>query len=389
LSTLSHNTIHGSGKKISLFVDGHSFDKEFQGTHGFIKGLYAALSKKYNNLEIYAGAHNVENLQKELPFISPENILQYKKHSSGSLRLLSDIPALIRKYNFDFAHFQYSCPAPHSQCRYIVTLHDILFNDFPKDFPFIYRLTRNFIFRKSFEQAAIKTTVSEYSRQRISKHYHIPAEEINVIPSGPMTTFGTSYSKPDAAERINKKYSIQNFILYVSRIEPRKNQQLLLKKFLDLQLYKQGIALVFIGKNSITTTAFQQLFKSTSDEQVKYIHWLEQVSPEDIEAFYKACRLFVYPSKAEGFGLPPLEAAVSKVPVLCSSSTAMQDYSFFDPYRFDPSNEKDFEEKLTTMLLTPPDASYLDKLAQCTLEKYSWEKTAEKFYQLLIKKLTV
>jgi len=321
-----------------------------------------------------------------LPFISAENILQYKKHRTGSLRLLSDIPALIKKHKFDFAHFQYISPAPHSQCHYIVTLHDILFNDFPKDFPFIYRLTRNFIFRKSFEQASIKTTVSEYSRQRISKHYHIPAEEINVIPSGPVTTFGTNYSKCEAAEKINKKYGIQNFILYVSRIEPRKNQQLLLKKFLDLQLYKQGIALVFIGKNSITTAAFQELFKSVSDEQVKYIHWLEQVPSEDIEAFYKACRLFVYPSKAEGFGLPPLEAAVCKAPVLCSSSTAMQDYSFFDPYRFDPADEKDFENKLTAMLQTPPEASCLEKLALYILEKYSWEKTAEKFYQLLTAK---
>ena len=386
MNQLSSNTIHGSGKNISLFVDGHSFDKEFQGTHGFIKGLYAALSKKYSNLEIYAGAHNVETLQKELPFIPAKNILQYKKHRTGSLRLLSDIPALIRKYKFDFAHFQYTSPAPHSQCRYIVTLHDILFNDFPKDFPFIYRLTRNFIFRKSFQQATIKTTVSEYSRQRISKHYQIPAEEINVIPSGPVTTFGTNYSKCEAAEKINKKYGIQNFILYVSRIEPRKNQQLLLKTFLDLQLYKQGLSLVFIGKNSIDTISFQQLRKSTSDEQVKNIHWLEQVSTEDIEAFYRGCRLFVYASKAEGFGLPPLEAAVCKVPVLCSSSTAMKDYSFFDPYRFNPADEKDFENKLTAMLHTPPDASYLDKLALCTLEKYSWEKTAEKFYQLLTAK---
>ncbi len=386
MSTLSHNNIHGSGKKISLFIDGHSFDKEFQGTHGFIKGLYTALSKKYNNLEIYAGAHNTENLQKELPFVPAENILQYKKHRTGSMRLLSDIPALIRKHNFDFAHFQYTSPAPHSQCRYIVTLHDILFNDFPNDFPFIYRLTRNFIFRKSFQQAAIKTTVSEYSRLRISKHYQIPAEEINVIPSGPVPAFGTNYTKCEAAERINKKYGIQNFILYVSRVEPRKNQQLLLKKFIDLHLYKQGIALVFIGKNSITTNAFQQLLKSASDEQAKYIHWLEQVPTEDIEAFYKACRLFVYPSKAEGFGLPPLEAAVCKVPVLCSSTTAMQDYPFFEPYRFDPADEKDFENKLTAILLTPPDASLLDQLALRSLEKYSWEKTAEKFYQLLTSK---
>lgn len=383
MSQLSNKTIHGSEKKISLFIDGHSFDKEFQGTHGFIRGLYSALSKKYSNLEIYAGANNKENLQKELQFIPAANILSYKKHRAGSLRLLSDIPAHIKKYNFDFAHFQYTCPSPQLNCRYIVTLHDILFNDFPKEFPFAYRLSRNYIFRKSFEQAAIKTTVSEYSRKRISKHYKIPIEEINVIPSGPVASLGTMYSKQEAAERIKAKYGLQNYILYVSRIEPRKNQQLLLKKFLDLHLHKQGISLLFIGKNSIATTAFEQLLNSANNEQSACIHWLEQVPAEDIESIYRACRLFVYPSKAEGFGLPPLEAAVCKVPVLCSSVTAMQDYSFFDPYRFDPANEKDFEDKLIAMLHSPPAVSYLDKVALRILENYSWEKTAEKFYQLL------
>jgi glycosyltransferase involved in cell wall biosynthesis len=372
-----------SKKKISLFIDGHTFDKEFQGTHGFIRGLYAALSRKYNDLDIYAGAHDTENLQKELPFISPGNILPYKKHPAGFMRFITDIPAHIKKYNFDFAHFQYTAPAPHSTCRYIVTLHDILFNDFREDFPLAYRLSRNIFFRKSFKKAAIKTTVSSYSRQRIARHYHIPVEKINVIPSGPVAAFGSGYTKEQAAESIYKKYGIRNFILYVSRIEPRKNQQLLLKKFLELELYKQGIAVVFIGKHSINAVLFQQLLRSVNTEQAAFIHRFEQVTPEDIEAFYRSCRVFAYPSKAEGFGLPPLEAALCKVPVLCSRVTAMEDYSFFDPYRFDPADENEFAYKLVSLLDSPPGQVQLDMVAQRTLENYSWERTAEKFYQLL------
>jgi glycosyltransferase involved in cell wall biosynthesis len=110
---------------------------------------------------------------------------------------------------------------------------------------------------------------------------------------------------------------------------------------------------------------------------------LEQVSGEHIEAFYKACRLFVYPSRAEGFGLPPLEAALCKVPVLCSKATAMSDYGFFEPYFFDPGNETFFREQLMAILHSPPNASELDRIATQVMEKYAWEKTAEQFYQLL------
>jgi glycosyltransferase involved in cell wall biosynthesis len=370
-------------KRISIFIDGHTFDKEFQGTHGFIRGLYAALSEKYTNIDLYAGANDTANIAKELPFIPASNILPYKKHRTGFFRFITDIPAHIRKYDFDFAHFQYTCPALQSRCKYIVTLHDILFNDFREDFPFAYRLSRNIFFKKSFRHAAIKTTVSHYSRQRIAKHYKVPAEKINVIPSGPLPGFGAAYSMEEARKKILGKYGISNFILYVSRIEPRKNQWLLLKKFLEMELYKQGIQLVLVGKQSIKAAAFRQLFDSLNEEQSRYIHWLEQVPSEDIEAFFKACRLFVYPSRAEGFGLPPLEAALCKVPILCSGATAMSDYHFFDPYRFDPADEKDFEEKLMQMLQSPPGQAQLEKIAHSTLKNYSWESTAEKFYQLL------
>jgi glycosyltransferase involved in cell wall biosynthesis len=371
-------------KPIRIFIDAHTFDKEFQGTHGFIRGLYGALSKKYSNIELYAGANNTENIKKELPFIPASNILPYKQHRTGFFRFITDIPAHIKKYDFDFAHFQYTCPAPQPRCKYIVTLHDILFNDFREDFPFAYRLSRNIFFKKSFKHAAIKTTVSHYSRQRIARHYKVPLEKINVIPSGPLSNFGNAYSVMEAKEKISSKYGISNFILYVSRIEPRKNQWLLLKKFLELGLYKQGIHLVLVGKQSIKAAAFRQLFASLNAEQASHVHWLEQVSGEDIEAFYKACRLFVYPSRAEGFGLPPLEAALCKVPILCSDATAMSDYHFFDPYRFNPSDETDFENKLQSMLYSPPGEKELEKIAHTTLENYSWERTADKFYQLLI-----
>src|SRR5690606_30269482 len=151
-----------------------------------------------------------------------------------------------------------------------------------------------------------------------------------------------------------EKYGISNFILFVSRIEPRKNHLLLLEKYLKLELYKRGIALVLIGQESVAVPALKFRLQNLSNEQRRYIHWIRQVDQQDLRAFYAACSLFVYPSKAEGFGIPPLEAAMCGAPVLCSASSAMKSFDFFMPYMFDPENPQEFENKLAQIIHTPP-----------------------------------
>jgi glycosyltransferase involved in cell wall biosynthesis len=78
------------------------------------------------------------------------------------------------------------------------------------------------------------------------------------------------------------------------------------------------------------------LVKNLNPEQRKLFYWIEQVEQADLNNFYLASRLFVYPSKAEGFGIPPLEAAGFHCPVLCSNATAMKDFDFFEPHIFNP-----------------------------------------------------
>jgi glycosyltransferase involved in cell wall biosynthesis len=373
-------------KKIKLFVDAHVFDKEFQGTQTFIRELYTALFEKYSNvLDIYFGAYDTKKITGIFPFAQPSCILPYKKSKSSFLRLITDIPFYIKKYQFDFAHFQNVSLQPASPCKTIVTLHDVTFQDFPNEFPAVYRSSRKFLFAKSMRQASIKTSVSDYSRERISKHYKIPAEQIHVV-SNSAETINRNFiiARPDAAYKIYSKFDVKDFILYVSRIEPRKNHLLLLNKYLDLQLYNKNIPLVFIGKESIEVPDLQKKIKALTAEQKKMFHWFQQVDQEELIQFYSACKLFVYPSKAEGFGIPPLEAAVCKAPVLCSNVSAMKDFNFFEPYTFNPANENEFEEKLKAIINDPPDDDFINDTAAIIKRKYSWKNSADIFYDLLI-----
>jgi len=367
-------------KPIKIFVDAHCFDTCFQGTQTFIRELYRSLINR-PNLDIYWGLHNADNLLQIFPEINTANILHYKKRGPGILRFVFDIPYYIKKHRFDYAHFQYLAPIKQQGCKYIITTHDLLFNDFKSDFPFFYRWSRNILFKWSLKNAAIKTTVSEYSKSRIIEHFKIAAEEIEVISNGVNTAF---IAKEDAQIFIKEKYGIENFILYVSRIESRKNHCLLLEKYLKLRLYEKGMSLVFIGSETIPVKALNNIIGKLSLEQKSMFFHLPQVDQNDLDAFYAGCKLFVYPSKAEGFGIPPLEAAINKVPVLCSSVTAMRDFDFFEPYFFDPENEEDFEMKLKGVISNPPSEKHLQIVSQQILEKYQWQNSSKKFYHLLL-----
>jgi len=370
-------------KKIKLFVDAHSFDTEYQGTQTFIRELYTQLLNQYPELDIYFGAFNINRISESFPSVGYSHILPYK--NSGLSRFFFDIPSYIRKHQFDYAHFQYMAPLQKSNCRYIVTLHDVLFNDFPEDFSFFYSWSRKFLFGKSIKEAHIKTTVSEYSQGRIANYYNIPTEQIHIIPNGANTSLAKFYtSKKESARMLKKKYGIEQFILYVSRVEHRKNHSLLLEKYLKLKLYERNISLVFIGKASVKVSGLLALISELSAEQKKFFYWFQQVSQEDLSTFYTSCKVFVYPSKSEGFGMPPLEAAICKAPVLCSSATAMKDYDFFEPYIFDPENDKEFEEKLLSIIENPPSEKFIEDVAMNITKQYSWKQSSKLFYNLLL-----
>ena len=123
---------------IKLFVDAHVFDTEYQGSRTFIKELYSQLATR-EGLQLYMGAFDIDQLRTAFPF---DNIqfIPYRHHS-GLMRLTRDIPGIIREHGIGYAHFQYILP-PARLCRYIATIHDVIFSEFPAEFSLPYRLLK-------------------------------------------------------------------------------------------------------------------------------------------------------------------------------------------------------------------------------------------------------
>lgn len=360
-----------------LLVDCHCFDAgETQGINTYIRWLYKSLIKISNDITFVFAAQNLANIKRI--FGNRKNIEYVRLGDHSRLyRLMVEYPRLIKKHNIDIAHFQYI--APHvKNCKTIVTVHDILFEDYPRFFPFSYRLSRHFLFKESAKRADMLLTVSDYSRRRISEVYQIPEKDIYITHNGVNTDF-LKINSDNCADYISDTFGISNYILYVSRFEPRKKQVTLLNAYKELRLNEKGIELVLIGIKSIPDPQFDKAYDECNDELKSHIHILDNIPYTELLKWYGGARLFVYPSEAEGFGIPPLEAGACSVPVICNDKTAMEDFTFFGDNLISTDNSKLLNSRIMTLLDDGRDEVQLAKVREEIYRNYSWDVIAREF----------
>lgn len=351
-----------------LLVDAHVLDGKYQGTRTYIEGIYRNMVR-HEDIEFYFAAVDTDNLERTFGAASNIHYVKLKSRSKME-RLAVEFPLIIRKHGIDCAHFQYISPLVKT-CKEIVTIHDLLFLDYPEYFPWMYRVKNKFLFRRSARRADLLLTVSPFSRDEIVRHFCIPEGAIKITPNG-VTLLASGMALPD----VKNKFGLDRFIMTVSRIEPRKNHQLLLQAWVELKLYEQGIKLVFVGAKDMANKAFSSYY-GLLPQTVKDNVVMVAASYPELMALYKTADLFVFPSLAEGFGIPPLEAAAMGCPVLCSNQTAMADFDFFGECLFHPCNIEELKTKMVAVLNGTLSSQ------KAFIDKYDWALIADNFYNML------
>jgi glycosyltransferase involved in cell wall biosynthesis len=376
-------------KKKKLLVDAHTFDENHQGIRTFLKGLYSFINVDSRELEIILVANNLENLKKEFKHQKDFKYIKLKSKNKY-IRLAYEIPRLIKKHHINYAHFNYYLPLFLSKkCQYIVTIHDVLFIDFPQYFPLKLRIINTFMYRRSALKAQLLTTVSTYSERQIKKHFKTGNKPILVLPNAVSENYLEEHNKDEDRDYIFNNYGIKNYILYVSRIEPRKNHLILIEVYKDLKLWEKGLKIVFIGKENFENRdlnfAIENINKNTRGDVIK----LEGIGDIELVKFYNASSLAVFLSLCEGFGIPPIESAALKTPTICANNTAMKDFTFFDDYLINSNSKRKLQEKILDILDNQNDFKNSQKMAlisQNIKQKYNWINTAAILAEAISKK---
>lgn len=365
---------------IRLLVDMHSFDGKPEGITTYLQGLYsAAIHQAADKVHFFMCASDCEKL-KDI-FGEKENITYLSIPHSGLVkRILWTYPRLIRQHQIDYAHFQYTIPF-RCACKRLVTIHDVFFEDFKEGYSWRYAKPRHFLFKYAARHAEFIFTMCDYSRSRIAFHYGIPAERINLTPNAVSGKFSGEVAS--STLDVKQKYGIDgDYILYLGRKEPRKNHAGLVSAYQASRLWEENIHLALVGGFSLPVPELEVALLQLPPQIRNKVHCIDSVEYSELCAWYRQAKAFVFPSLAEGFGIPPLEAAICRIPTLCSSMTSMSEFDFFGNRLVDPTNANVLSKGLREIVYSS-DKEQLEQIARKVQERYSWEKSAGSLLEII------
>jgi glycosyltransferase involved in cell wall biosynthesis len=222
-------------------------------------------------------------------------------------------------------------------------------------------------------------SVSEFTKREICEHYGIAYDKVTVIHEGASDSFAPIKDRNLMLRRL-KKYQIRTkYLLFVGRIEPRKNIVGVLKAFQHLK--KEGhkeLCIVIVGHQDRIfreRKLFTEIEKLGLESDVLFTGG---VSEEDLCALYNGAEALVYPAFAEGFGLPVVEAMASGTPVVTSNTTALQEVAGSAAILVNPHSHEEIAQAIDRLLSDESLKSELSHMGLDRARQFRWEETAQK-----------
>lgn len=259
-------------------------------------------------------------------------------------------------------------------------IHDVIFLQYPEFFSLTERLYFSFIpFLARF--AAIIITISRHEKERLERFGFARYADIHFVHHGREKAFRPAgLQDAELLRAVRKKYGLpEKYLLYTGRINTRKNLLILLQAF---QKTDTRMPMVFVGKKDWKNEAGLEQIMGQLEQSDRLI-LCGSVPFEDLPSILCQAAVFCFISRAEGFGLPVLEAMASGVPILTSENSAMAEICGTAALLTNPQDEKAVRQALQRLL---HDQNLQNTLAEAGLkrsEDFSWEKTASELMNLI------
>lgn len=258
---------------------------------------------------------NADILKKTFKFIVPQSykvsrLLQQAFFSSGIRRHRIDL-----YHEPNFLSFRYRGPT-------VVTVHDLSWIRYPQTHPPQRVRLLNELLPKTLARADHIVVDSEFIRKEVIDYYGVAENRITSALLGVRAAFRPA--SPDTCLAVLNRHGLRHghYILAVGTLEPRKNLAVALLAFSRLPAaMRRHYPLVIAGARGWGLSAFtrdaQEMITRGEVILTRY------VGQADLPLLYAGARMLVYPSLYEGFGLPPLEAMASGIPVIASNHSSL------------------------------------------------------------------
>jgi glycosyltransferase involved in cell wall biosynthesis len=284
----------------------------------------------------------------------------------------------LRKYKLDIGVFQYYAPL-FCTFKTVVYIHDIIFNSNPEYFTYKERVYFSSMKYFASMTDAIVTVSSTEKKRLLHYGYTSKLGLIDFVYNGVNDDFiNKEFISDSQIIYIRNKYSLPDkYILYVGRLNNRKNLKGLIESLLHIK--DTSIKLVLVGSSDWKMFDLEKVIDQFGVKS--RVIQLGYINSDDLPLVYSACSVFCFVSFSEGFGIPVLEAMKCGVPVVVSGIDVFKELFFDIPYYVNPYSSKSIAEGIDSALNNDNNLRVQDGLRLAN--KFTWVESSRKLISFL------
>lgn len=257
----------------------------------------------------------------------------------------------------------------------LASVHDLNFEHFPKDLPWVVSKYYRYFFPKFARQATKIVTVSQTTKDDIKACYKIEDAKIAVIYNG----VNPAYQALNTTQKIETIAHLklpQSYFLFVGSLHPRKNIKRLLAAFQVFANSDTATDLVIVGSAMWDAQKFQ-----IQEQYKNRIHFLGHIETDKLAQIMACATAFVYIPYFEGFGMPLAEAMSTETPILAGNQSCLPEIAADAALYVDPYNTDDIAQGMQQL---KNDVALQTALKQKGLERvkaFDWDHAAVQLWQ--------
>ena len=242
----------------------------------------------------------------------------------------------------------------------VLTVFDMIHEKFPSYAPRTARIVRQK--RAAIERADHLICISENTRRDLIELYGVDSARTSVVRLG--------FSQPSAGEEALARPHAEPYLLFVGTRGGYKDFDVLLRAYASSPALQREFLLACFGDAPFSDGELRRI-----DELGVPRQRLRHAAGGDdlLAAHYRHAALFVYPSRYEGFGMPPLEAMARECPVVCTSAASLPEVVGEAARLFEPGDADDLRAVMESVLGSPEEASSLRAKGRARACEFSWE----------------
>ncbi|HBS85291.1 MAG: glycosyltransferase [Bacteroidetes bacterium GWF2_38_335] len=295
------------------------------------------------------------------------------------------LPIVFKKHKPDLFLSPDGYLSLRTKVKSLPVIHDINFVHYPQDLPASTSNYYNKYFPKFAAKATRIATVSEYSKQDISKSFSIPLDKIDVVYNGCNEMY-----KPLSAEEIeavrNARTNGEQYFVFVGALHPRKNVSRLLQAYDAFREETNcGVKMVIVGEKMFKTTDINSVYNSMKFRND--VIFTGRLSPADLRQVVGSALALTFVPYFEGFGIPIIEAMNCDVPVITSNVTSMPEVAGDAALLTDPFSVDSIRDAMIKMYKDEKLRKTLIEKSIVQRQKFSWDKSAENLWNSVEKTL--